>query len=229
MMFGYIAIMGISSLIGMGLSGKLKSTFAKYSKVPISSGMTGAQVAKMMMDHYGIYDVNIVQGKGMLTDHYNPQTKTVSLSPAVYGGRSIAAAAVAAHECGHVVQHAEAYSMLSMRSNLVPLVQMSSKVQQGLFFAMMAGLAAGAFGNILMMVLAATFGITALFSLVTLPVEFDASNRALAWIEDAGIAYGDELDGAKDSLWWAAMTYVAKAMSSLVLFLFILLQMMGRD
>jgi len=200
MMFGYIAIMGISSLIGMGLSGKLKSTFAKYSKVPISSGMTGAQVAKMMMDHYGIYDVNIVQGKGMLTDHYNPQTKTVSLSPAVYGGRSIAAAAVAAHECGHVVQHAEAYSMLSMRSN-----------------------------NILMMVLAATFGITALFSLVTLPVEFDASNRALAWIEDAGIAYGDELDGAKDSLWWAAMTYVAKAMSSLVLFLFILLQMMGRD
>lgn len=228
-MFGYIVIIGISSLVGMGLSGKLKSTFAKYSQVPLSSGMTGAQVAKKMMDHYGIYDVNIVQGKGMLTDHYNPKTKTVSLSPPVYGGRSIAAAAVAAHECGHVVQHAEAYSMLTMRSNLVPLVQMSSKVQQGLFFAMVAGLAAGAFGNILMMALVATFGITALFSLVTLPVEFDASNRALAWIEDAGIAYGDELDGAKDSLWWAAMTYVAKAMSSLVLFLFFLLQMMGRD
>ena len=226
-MFGYVVIVGISSLIGMGISGKLKSKFAHYSKVPLGSGMSGAEVAKKMMDHFGIYDVNIVQGKGMLTDHYNPQTKTVSLSPAVFNGRSIASAAVAAHECGHVVQHAEAYSMLTMRSNLVPLVQMSSKLQQLLFFAMVAGLASGIFGNIFMTVLLATFGITALFSLVTLPVEFDASNRALAWIEDAGIAHGAELDGAKDSLWWAAMTYVAKAMSSLVLFLFILLQMMG--
>lgn len=226
-MFGYFVIMGIGSLVGMGISGRLKSKFAQYSKVPIQSGMTGAEVAKRMMDDYGIYDVNIVQGKGFLTDHYNPKTKTVSLSPAVYGGRSIASAAVAAHECGHVVQHAEAYSMLTMRSNLVPLVQMSSKLQQFLFFAMVAGIASGAFGNILMMVLVATFGVTALFSLVTLPVEFDASNRALAWIEDAGIAHGAELDGAKDSLWWAAMTYVAKAMTSLVIFLFILLQMMG--
>lgn len=221
--------MGIGSVVGMLVSGRLKSKFAKYSKVPISSGLTGAEIAKKMMDHYGIYDVNIVQGKGMLTDHYNPQTKTISLSPAVYSGSSIASAAVAAHECGHVVQHAEGYSMLTMRSNLVPLVQMSSKLQQGLFFAMMAGIAAGAFGNIIMMALVATFGVTALFSIVTLPVEFDASNRALAWIEDAGVAHGAELDGAKDSLWWAAMTYVAKAMSSLVLFLFVLLQMMGRD
>ena len=228
-MFGYIIIMGIGSLVGMLVSGRLKSKFAKYSKVPIRSGLTGAEIAKKMMDHYGIYDVNIVQGQGMLTDHYNPQTKTVSLSPDVYNGRSIASAAVAAHECGHVVQHAEGYSMLTMRSNLVPLVQMSSKFQQVLFFAMMAGLASGAFGSMIMMALVATFGITALFSLVTLPVEFDASNRALAWIEDAGVAHGAELDGAKDSLWWAAMTYVAKAMSSLVLFLFILLQMMGRD
>ena len=226
-MFGYFIIIGIGSLVGMAISGRLKSKFAQYSKVPIQSGLTGAQVAKKMMDDYGIYDVNIVQGKGLLTDHYNPKTKTVSLSPAVYSGRSIASAAVAAHECGHVVQHAEAYSMLTMRSNLVPLVQMSSKLQQFLFFAMMAGVASGAFGNVLMMVLVATFGVTALFSLVTLPVEFDASNRALAWIEDAGIAHGAELDGAKDSLWWAAMTYVAKAMTSLVIFLFILLQMMG--
>lgn len=226
-MFGYFIIIGIGSLVGMAISGRLKSKFAQYSRVPIRSGMTGAEIAKRMMDDYGIYDVNIVQGKGMLTDHYNPRTKTVSLSPAVYNGRSIASAAVAAHECGHVVQHAEAYSMLTMRSNLVPLVQMSSKLQQFLFFAMVAGVASGAFGNILMMVLVATFGVTALFSLVTLPVEFDASNRALAWIEDAGIAHGAELDGAKDSLWWAAMTYVAKAMTSLVIFLFILLQMMG--
>lgn len=221
--------MGIGSLAGMLVSGRLKSKFAHYSKVPIRSGLTGAEIAKKMMDHYGIYDVNIVQGQGMLTDHYNPQTKTVSLSPDVYNGRSVASAAVAAHECGHVVQHAEGYSMLTMRSNLVPLVQMSSKFQQFLFFAMMAGLASGAFGNMIMMALVATFGVTALFSLVTLPVEFDASNRALAWIEDTGIAHGAELDGAKDSLWWAAMTYVAKALSSLVLFLFILLQMMGRD
>ncbi len=226
-MFGYFIIIGIGSLVGMAISGRLKSKFTQYSRVPIQSGLTGAQIAKRMMDDYGIYDVNIVQGKGFLTDHYNPKTKTVSLSPAVYSGRSIASAAVAAHECGHVVQHAEAYSMLTMRSNLVPLVQMSSKLQQFLFFAMMAGIATGAFGNILLMVLVATFGVTALFSLVTLPVEFDASNRALAWIEDAGIAHGAELDGAKDSLWWAAMTYVAKAMTSLVIFLFILLQMMG--
>ena len=226
-MFGFFIIMGIGSLAGMLISGRLKSKFAHYSKVPIRSGLSGAEIAKKMMDHYGIYDVNIVQGQGMLTDHYNPQTKTVSLSPDVYNGRSIASAAVAAHECGHVVQHAEGYSMLTMRSNLVPLVQMSSKVQQFLFFGMMAGIASGAFGNMIMMALVATFGITALFSLVTLPVEFDASNRALAWIEDAGIAHGAELDGAKDSLWWAAMTYVAKAMTSLVIFLFILLQMMG--
>lgn len=106
-MFGYVVIVGISSLIGMGISGKLKSKFAHYSKVPLRSGMTGAEVAKKMMDHFGIHNVNIVQGKGMLTDHYNPQTKTVSLSPAVFNGRSIASAAVAAHECGHVVQHAE--------------------------------------------------------------------------------------------------------------------------
>ncbi len=228
MMLGYMVIMGVGSVVGMMVSGRLKSKFTHYSKVPIRSGLTGAEIAKKMMDHYGIYDVNIVQGKGMLTDHYNPQTKTVSLSPDVYNGRSIASAAVAAHECGHVVQHAEAYSMLTMRSNLVPLVQMSSKLQQFLFFAMMAGIASGAFGSIIMTVLVATFGVTALFSLVTLPVEFDASNRALAWIEDAGIAQGEELDGAKDSLWWAAMTYVAKAMSSLVLFLFVLLQMMGQ-
>jgi len=164
----------------------------------------------------------------MLTDHYNPKTKTVSLSPAVYNGRNIAAASVAAHECGHVVQHADSYSMLNMRSNLVPLMQMSSKVQQGLILAVIAGFSAGAFENYLMMALAATFGMTALFSLVTLPVEFNASNRALAWIEDAGIAHSNEMEGAKSSLWWAAMTYVAKALSALVLFLFILLQLMNK-
>lgn len=222
-------ILGFFSIVGYLVSGRLKSKFKYYSQIPLSSGLSGAEVAKKMMDDYGITDVNIVQGKGMLTDHYNPRTKTVSLSPAVYQGRTIAAAAVAAHECGHVVQHAEAYSMLTMRSNLVPMVQFSSRIQQFLFMAMMFGMASGVAGNMLMMILVATFGMTALFSLVTLPVEFDASNRALAWLDNSGIAVGQEYEGAKDSLWWAAMTYVSQALASLVVFLYFLAQMMGRD
>ena len=226
---GYFIILGFFSLVGYLVSNRLKSKFDHYSQIPISSGMTGAQVAQTMMDHYGITDVNIVQGKGTLTDHYNPKTKTVSLSPAVYSGRSISSAAVAAHECGHVVQHAEAYSMLSMRSNLVPLVQFSSKMQQFLFMLFMFGMASGIVGNTIMLFLVATFGMTALFSLVTLPVEFDASKRALAWLDSSGVAVGEEYDGAKDALWWAAMTYVSKALASLVLFLYFLLSFLGRD
>jgi hypothetical protein len=225
----YFIILGFFSLIGFVISSRLKSKFNHYSRIGISSGMTGSEVAATMLDHYGIRDVKIVQGKGFLSDHYNPRTKTVSLSPQVYQGRSIAAAAVAAHECGHVVQHATAYSMLSLRSNLVPVVQFSSRIQQFLFFGFIFGVGAGMTGNILLMVLTATFGVTALFSLITLPVEFDASRRALAWLDSSGVARGQEYDGAKDALWWAAMTYVSQALASLVIFLYFLMTFMGRD
>lgn len=225
----YFVILGVFTAIGWGVSSRLKSKFNKYSRMPLQSGMSGLEVAHAMLNHYNISDVKIVQGKGRLTDHYNPRTKTVSLSPEVYQGRSVAAAAVAAHECGHVVQHATAYNMLTMRSNLVPVVQFSSQIQQFLFMGLMFGVGTGIGGNIMLLVLTATFGMTALFSLVTLPVEFDASKRALVWLDNTGITQGLEYDGAKDALWWAAMTYVAQALGALVMFLYFLLNFVARD
>jgi len=229
-MMMYYLIIGAATLVGMLISGRLKGKFKKYSQVPTSSGKTGAEVAKDMLRHYGINDVQVKQGKGMLTDHYNPLKKTISLSPEVYQGRHVAAAAVAAHECGHAVQHAEAYQMLKVRSALVPAVQFSTRVQQFLFMGFMVGMGVGgAMGNMFMLALVITFGIAALFALVTLPVEFDASRRALVWLDDTGTTQGAEYDGAKDALWWAAMTYVAGAMSALVMFLYFLLQFLGND
>ncbi len=225
---GYWVIMGVFTLIGMVVSGRLKSKFAHYSKIGVRNGKSGQQVAEDMLRHYGIHDVSVVMGQGFLSDHYNPSTKTVALSPDVFGGRSIAAAAVAAHECGHAVQHAKAYSMLQLRSKLVPVVQFSSSIQQFLFMGAMFGIGS-AFGGTLMMILVFTFGATALFSLVTLPVEFDASNRALAWLDESGYMQGDEHDGAKDALWWAAMTYVSAALGALVMFLYFLLRFMGSN
>ena len=230
-MMGYYVILGAFTLVGWVVSSRLKSKFNKYSKVPTSSGLSGYEVGMEMLRHYGIRDVKIVEGRGSLTDHYNPTTRTVSLSPAVYRGRTVAAAAVAAHEVGHVVQHATAYNMLTMRSKLVPVVMFSSRMQQLLFMGFIFGMVsgAGAFGGLMMLILVITFGITALFSLVTLPVEFDASKRALAWLDNSGITRGAEYDGAKDALWWAAMTYVASALSALVMFLYFLLMASGRD
>lgn len=228
-MMMYWVILGVFGIIGFIVSSRLKSKFNQYSRIPISNGMSGVEVAHAMLDYYNISDVNIVQGKGYLTDHYNPAKKTVSLSPQVYSGRSIAAAAVAAHECGHVVQHAEAYTMLTVRSKIVPLVQFSSQIQQFLFMALIFGLGTGIGGSWMMMVLIATFGITALFSLITLPVEFDASKRALAWLDNNNVTVGTEYDGAKDALWWAAMTYVVQALSALVMFLYFLLNFSGND
>jgi Zn-dependent membrane protease YugP len=225
----YFLILGFFGIVGGVISSRLKNKFKHYSRIPNASRMTGAEVAAEMMRHYGIRDVRIVQGRGMLTDHYNPRTKTVSLSPEVYQGRSIAAAAVAAHECGHVVQHATAYNWLTMRSNLVPVVQFSSRMQQFLFMGAVFGIGAGFGGNFILLALVATFGVTALFSLVTLPVEFDASKRALVWLDQSGVTRGAEYDGAKDALWWAAMTYVSQALGAIVMFLFFLLQFMGRD
>lgn len=225
---GYIVIVGIFSFIGMLVSNRLKSKFRRYSNVPLSNGRSGAEVAQTMLAHYGIHDVKIAQGQGMLTDHYNPATKTVSLSPEVFHGRHVAAAAVAAHECGHAVQHNTAYAWLKFRSAMVPAVSLASKAQQYLLlFAL--GMFGVAGNNFLLYLTIAAFGITTLFSLVTLPVEFDASNRALAWLEESNYTRGSEHEGAKDALWWAATTYVVAALSSLVVLLYLIMSMAGRD
>ena len=212
------------SMVGGLISSRLKGKFNLYSKKGIRSGKSGAEIAEAMLRHYNIHDVRIVQGQGFLTDHYNPATKTVSLSPHVYGGRSIASAAVAAHEVGHAVQHAKAYPMLQLRSKLVPIVSFAAQAQQWLLLA--AFLLLGSFPQ-LMLIAIITFAITTLFSFITLPVEFDASNRALAWLDTSGVAAGAEYDGAKDALWWAAMTYVAAALSSLVMLLYLIMRYVG--
>lgn len=223
-MLGYFIIAGVFSVIGMIISGRLRSKFSYYSQMPVRSGMSGAEIAESMLRHYGIRDVKIVEGQGFLSDHYNPLSKTVSLSPDVYHGRSVAAAAVSAHECGHAVQHATAYSMLQLRSAMVPVVSVASGLQQYLLL-----FALGAFGvassNLLLLITIGVFGVTTLFSLVTLPVEFDASKRALAWLDQSNVARGQEYDGAKDALWWAAMTYVSAALSALVTLLYLIMRL----
>jgi hypothetical protein len=221
-MMGYYILAGVLTLVGSIVSSRLKNKFSKYSQIPIRSGMRGVEVAQAMLDHYGVDQVKIVEGKGFLTDHYNPLTKTVSLSPQVYNGASIAAAAVAAHECGHAVQHDRSYAMLQMRSALVPLVNLSAKVQPWLLMIALGALGNGIPG--LMLATIAVFAVTTLFSFVTLPVEFDASRRALVWLDESGVTKGEEYDGAKDALWWAAMTYVSAALSALVILLYLILR-----
>ena len=227
-MYGLIIISVVFTGIGMYLSNTLKRKFKKYSQMPTSSGLTGAEVAEKMLRDSRILNVKIVQGQGMLTDHYNPGTKTISLSPDVYNGRHVAAAAVAAHECGHAVQHDTAYSMLQLRSMLVPVVSFSAKIQQYLFMfgmVMMSGIGGG--NSIFLMVAIAAFGMTTIFSLVTLPVEFDASNRALAWLNTSGITVGREHDGAKDALKWAALTYVSAALAALAQLIYLVSMFLG--
>jgi Zn-dependent membrane protease YugP len=225
-MGGLFVIMIVMSLIGGYISNQLKNKFGKYSHMPTSSGMTGKEIAEDMLAYYGITDVKVLSAKGFLTDHYNPADKTVNLSEAVYSSRSVSAAAVAAHECGHAIQHNTAYSMLQLRSALVPVVQIAANLQQYLLLG-----ALGLFGmsgnSGLLMLTIAVFGITALFALVTLPVEFDASRRALVWLNNRGITRGAEYDGAKDALHWAAMTYVAAALSSLAMLLYLVMRFMG--
>jgi uncharacterized protein len=224
-MFVY-AIVILFSIAGFAVSSMLKSKFSKYGKVGLSSGMSGAEVADKMLNYYGISDVKITMGQGMLTDHYNPLTKTVNLSPEVFEGRSISAAAVAAHECGHAVQHATAYPFLKMRSSLVPVVQIASSMQQ--FLLIIAFITLSSIPQIMLITVIA-FGITALFSLITLPVEFDASRRALAWLDGSSTAVGKEYDGAKDALKWAALTYVVAALSALVMFVYLLFRFLNRN
>jgi Zn-dependent membrane protease YugP len=223
--YGFYFITIVLSIVGFYVSNRLKSKFRKYGNIPVRSGLSGAEIAKNMLSHYGIEDVKIVMGQGTLTDHYNPATKTVSLSQQVFEGRSIAAAAVAAHECGHAVQHVNAYSMLQLRSGIVPVVQIAARLQQ--IFLLIAFVLLNQFPQVMLFTIA-LFMITTFFSLVTLPVEFDASRRALVWLDKSGITRETEQEGAKDALKWAAMTYVAAALSSLVMLVYLVLNYMGR-
>lgn len=218
-----MVFVGISMLV----SYRLRSKFATYSKVPLSSGLSGKEVAERMLKENGIHDVKVVSVDGFLSDHYNPLTKTVNLSPDVYNNQTIAAAAVAAHECGHAVQHATAYPWLNFRSRLVPVVQVSSSLIQ---WVLLAGiLLINVFPQLLLIGIG-LFALTTLFSVVTLPVEFDASNRALAWLGNTRVANEREHPQAKDALKWAALTYVVAAIASIVtLVQYIMIYMGGRD
>jgi hypothetical protein len=207
----------VFALLGMVVSGILKSKFTKYSKVALSAGLSGKEVAEKMLKDNGIYDVVVESVEGQLTDHYNPDLKTVNLSPEVYAGRSIAAAAIAAHECGHALQHAQAYSMLELRSRLVPVVNISSKVLHWVFILAFLGIAFHLFSSpIVLTVVIAAQSIITLFALITLPVEINASQRGLAYIESARLTRSDEEYGmAKDALTWAGLTYVVAALASI--------------
>ena len=203
-----LLFLGLSMLV----SGILRARFSKYSKIPLSSGLTGREVAEKMLRDSGIYDVKVVSVSGFLSDHYNPLNKTVNLSPEVYGSNSIAAAAVAAHECGHAVQHATAYQWLMVRSKLVPAVQFSSGIVQ---WILLAGIIMINTFPTLLLAGIILFAMTTLFSVITLPVEFDASRRALAWLNTTRITTANEYPKAKDALKWAATTYVVAALASI--------------
>lgn len=225
----YLVIIGVTFLLSLFVSTKLKNKFAHYSKVYLSNGMSGKEIAEKMLTDNGIHDVKVVSVRGQLTDHYNPMTKTVNLSEVVYHERNAAAAAVAAHECGHAVQHAKAYTWLEMRSKMVPAVNISSNLLQwvlmgGIFLYFSSGI------SIVLWIGIALFAVTTAFAFVTLPVEYDASNRALAWLKDRNMVLPNEYAGAKDALKWAARTYVVAAIGSLgQLIYFIMLAMRGRD
>lgn len=204
-----IIFVGISFLV----SAQLKSKFNQYSRIRLMNGMSGKEVAEKMLRENGIYDVKVISVEGFLSDHYDPANKTVNLSPEVYGGQSIASAAVAAHECGHAVQHAVAYQWLNMRSKLVPAVQFSSSMLQ---WVLLAGiLLVNVFPGLLLFGIA-LFALTTIFSFITLPVEFDASKRALVWLQHTNVTIPAENEKARDALKWAAMTYVVAAIASLV-------------
>ena len=219
-----LLFVGISLIVSMILKGK----FSKYGKIPLASGLSGKQIAEKMLRENGIYDVQVTASQGFLSDHYNPVNKTVNLSPEVYTGTSISAAAVAAHECGHAVQHATAYNWLMMRSRLVPVVQLTSNLVN---IVLIIGVIMAASGNTtLLLVGIAMMAITVLFTLITLPVEFDASKRALAWLETTNVTNNAEYPKAKDALKWAATTYVVAALAAVVtLIQYIMIYMGSRD
>ncbi|SHF09550.1 zinc metallopeptidase [Chryseobacterium vrystaatense] len=225
-MTGYYIIIGISMLVSWWVSSRLKSKFQYYSNVYLRNGLSGKEIAEKMLRDNGINDVQVISVPGQLTDHYNPADKTVNLSEGVYMQRNAAAAAVAAHECGHAVQHAVGYSMLNLRSKLVPVVNITSNLMQ---FVLIAGIGIMAAtrsiedpnGNTAVLAIGvAMFAMTTLFAFVTLPVEYDASNRAMKWLKDTGTVTQEEFVGVQDSLKWAARTYVVAAIGSLAQLLY---------
>lgn len=219
-----LIFLGISMIVSM----VLKSKFTKYSKVPLGNGLSGREIAEKMLRENGIYDVKVVSVNGFLSDHYNPINKTVNLSPEVYSGTSVSAAAVAAHECGHAVQHATAYAPLTMRSKLVPVVQFSSMLVN---WILLIGVIMAYSGNPTVLLIGIVLmSVTVLFTLITLPVEFDASKRALAWLDRTNITNSREYPMAKDALKWAATTYVVAALAAVVtLIQYIMLYLGSRD
>jgi hypothetical protein len=220
-----LLFMGIGFLVQM----RLKMKFRHYGKMPLGNGLTGREVAEKMLKESGIYDVKVVSVDGFLSDHYNPMNKTVNLSQDVYNSSSVAAAAVAAHECGHALQHATAYQWLMLRSRLVPVVQISTTLSQ---WVLMIGLGVLGFGGgnpTVLLVGIGLFAASTLFSVITLPVEFDASNRALAWLNNTNVARGTEHEGAKDALKWAALTYVVAALASIATLVQYILIYMARS
>jgi len=229
---GYYIIAGLIFLVSMYVSNRLKSKFKKYSQVHLQNGMSGKEIAEKMLVDNGITDVQVISTPGMLTDHYNPANKTVNLSEGVYLQRNAAAAAVAAHEVGHAVQHANAYSWLAMRSAIVPVVGVASKLSN---FVIMAGLVMtamnfmGALGDTVFLIGIMLFAATTAFAFITLPVEYDASNRALAWLQTNNMVTQQEYAGAKDALKWAARTYVVAALGSLATLLYFISIFLGRD
>jgi uncharacterized protein len=219
-------------LIGWMVSSRLKSKFKEYSQIHLTKDLTGAEIARLMLADNGIRDVQVTAVEGQLTDHYDPTSKTVNLSQEVYHGRNAAAAAVASHECGHAVQHATAYSMLTLRSAMVPIQNVSAKVLNFIFMAMIFG---GLFAQSVLpfktaiLIAIVCYGVFALFALITLPVEFDASRRALAWIDQRGIVTRSEHDMAKDALKWAAMTYVVAAIGAITTLIYYVMVYLGGD
>ena len=224
-----IIISVIFMLIGMLVQYRLKSKFAEYSKVPTSSGLSGKEIAEKMLRDNGIYDVKVISVDGFLSDHYNPLNKTVNLSPDVYAGTTVSAAAVAAHECGHAVQHATAYSMLMLRSRLVPAVKISSTLSQWIIIIGLGFLGFGGGNPTILLAGIVLFAVTTLFTVITLPVEFDASARALKWLDSARITTQTEHTKAKDALKWAAMTYVVAALASIAMLVQYILIYQGRS
>lgn len=229
-MIGFYVLIGIISLFSWIVSNTLKRKFKKYSQVHLRNGMSGAEIAQKMLDDHGINDVKVVSTPGMLTDHYNPQNKTVNLSEGVYNQRNAASAAVAAHEVGHAVQHARAYQYLQMRSKLVPMVNITSRFSQWMVIGGIGfGAASGNTGIGYYIAIAGLIfmAVGTLFSFITLPVEYDASNRALAWLESKHIVTREELAGSKDALKWAARTYLVAALGSLAMLLYWGLRILG--
>ena len=231
-MLGYYILLGAIALISWLVSSTLKKKFAKYSKIQLRNGMSGAEIAEKMLADHGIRDVKVVSVKGRLTDHYNPKDKTVNLSEAVYSQRNAAAAAVAAHECGHAVQHAQAYSWLQMRSTLVPVVSITSRMSQWVVIGgiiLMATNMLGGMGYFVAVAGLIMMGFATLFSFITLPVEYDASHRALAWLKNKHMLSREEYAGSEDALKWAARTYLVAAIGALASLVYWAFQILRRN